>query len=219
LPSRRKDLIDKNFHARIGKVVVDFGQLEGDIRASTSGSICPAINEFLSDSILARTRFTELVDLYTFFVSYAVREALEHDVINDAEKVTIQKALDALRKDLLSVNERRNTVVHSAYREVDHYDSLSARAPSKRTIEAEKPVLHRRALEYTDPGPFKNLDLEIDALIVDMANAHQTFMTFDRSIIPYVNYVWDLFCARVTNEMQRPPVTKARAKKATRKGQ
>jgi hypothetical protein len=195
-------------YARVGEVVVEFGRLESLLRSFTSGSICPAIEAILSDSLLARTRFADLVEVYTFFVSYAIREAFEDEVLPLDDKSKVEDMLAALRKELLSLNDRRNNVVHSAYfEEALHHPGEDVKV----SLIAEKPLLSRRRLDYSyDDNPFENVHLEIGALTSDITTAYQNLMTFDQVVIPLVNYVWHLFAVRTVQEANHFNGTKPR---------
>jgi hypothetical protein len=196
MPRKRKaTLIDKTFCSQIGEVVVEFGRLEDSLRCSTAEILCPAIGYPDHLAIFARTRFSELVDLYEFGVLWAVRRCEDDEKITSQNRQLITEMLRLLKSQLTSVNERRNNIVHSTYQEtVDH----DVNGPvSAQYIEAKKPVLHRRVVEVDYDQFYRSqevLDKEMKGLISETKAVYQKFLAFDQSIVPYTNWMWSQFC-------------------------
>jgi hypothetical protein len=196
----QKNTIDSTFHALIGEVVVEFGRLEDAVRCSTAEIVCPAIGYPVNLSLFARTGFSELIDLYDFIISYALQEAEDADRLKPEDKDRIEAARQIVRKQLTSANERRNRVIHSSYMEVEHLNASDLK-PFDITLEALKPLLHRRALDVTETfNPFENIHEDIVKLIADIKAAYQDFLIFDNHLIAYRYVMWEPFCTRLSRD-------------------
>jgi hypothetical protein len=198
----KKTLIDKDFHALVGEVVVSFGHLEDLVRLATAEAICPAVGYPLNAALFARVRFSELVEMYDFTIAYALREAEDHGKLTSDEKARNEEAQKTVRRQLLDVNERRNQVVHASFIENEHFRAESsehfnaeAMVHFKTTLDAFKPFLNRRALALTETfNPFDNLGEDIGKLIKDIEAARHYFFTFDRHVLSYRYVMWEAFC-------------------------
>src|SRR4051794_35156084 len=138
MPKRRDgESMNKKFYALIGEAVVSFGQLEDNLRFSVSGYISPGIEVEPGLSVFSRVRFSELAEMYELVIGYAIAAGEYEETITVEFGQKIRTDVRSLCKDLSAVNERRNTVVHSAYFEEELLD-LDGRTLG-RTLSALKP--------------------------------------------------------------------------------
>jgi hypothetical protein len=191
---QKNSLIDENFYVLIGEVVVKFGQLEDELRFFVSNHVSPGIETWISLGLFSRTRFAELVEMYELVVGYAIQEAQGDARVTPGGGAEVRTDLRNLCKELSKVNDRRNTVVHSAYFE-EEFQDRGGRV-LERTLSALKP--NRKALDLKeDFNPFQDIHSELRQLLIDLEAVGQHLVTFDFAILPHVNALWESFALRV----------------------
>lgn len=200
MPKKRSRLIDQTLYALIGEAVVEFGKLENELRYSLATIICPAIGYPTNMALFARTRFSEMVDFYEFMTLYTLQKCEDDEILQPHEREVITRALKNLKMQLLSVNERRNTLVHSTYLETEFSDRFEGASEMK--LEALKPFLNRRALDITEDfyRPSEKIYDEGRKLIADTRTACQDFLTFDDMTGRYRNQMWYSFVAWLNDQ-------------------
>lgn len=193
---RAKKLTDESLYALIGEAVVEFGRLEDALRTSIVTIVCPAIGYPTNLALFARTRFSELVDLYEFVILHALQHCEDEDKLKTDDKEAITAALKTLKTRLLSVNERRNAIIHSAYLEIEYVNAEEG-IPFEVRLEALKPFLSRRALDETQDfhRPAEEVYQDGRRVIADARMVRQDFWTFDHATTLYTNQMWDSFFA------------------------
>ena len=192
-----KSLIGRKLYALIGEVVVAFGQLEDHLRYSVSEHISPGIEVEPGLSLFRRIRFSELIEMYELVVGYVFTNARDLEEIESEEADRVLNDLRLLCKGLSNVNERRNTVVHSSYHELEHVDEKGRIV--ERTLEAMKP--NRKVLDLTeDFKPFEDIYGEARELVVHIGNAQQDLFRFDDAVRPLINSHWESFARRVVRQ-------------------
>ena len=184
----------------IGEVVVNFGSIEDSLRYSVGNHISPGIDTEICAGIFSRVRFSELVEMYQLAIGFVLHDAETYEELSTEQVQQALKDLKALSKQLSAVNERRNTVVHSAYFDVDQMSRDGRRV--RTVLSAAKP--NRNALDLTeDFNPFADIHREIEDLTKDLVTTHQSFLTFDDRVLPLVNRTWDRFSQRVFDVRQK----------------
>jgi len=146
--------------------------------------------------------------MYQIVGGFVIDEALTEGQIAEVEGSKLSTELKLLCKRLGKINERRNTIVHSAYFEEEIVDMVGKRVG--RVLSASKP--NRNALDLTeDFNPFDDVDSEISKAISDVDHADQEFQRFDATLLLHVNQVWIRFSER-TLDMRDRGIDQARVR-------
>jgi len=190
----QRSRVGKRLFISIGEVVVNFGSIEDSLHYSVGNHISPGIDTEICAGIFSRVRFSELVEMYQLAIGFVLHDAETYEELSTEQVQQTLKDLKALSKQLSDINERRNTVVHSAYFDLRQMNRDGRR--SRTILSASKP--NRKALELTeDFNPFGDIHGEIEGLISDLVATHQSFLRFDHGVLPFVNRTWDRFSQRV----------------------
>jgi hypothetical protein len=158
------------------------------------------VDDTICQGVFSRVRFSELVDMYQIIGGFVIDAASTEEEITKVEGNNLGTELKLLCKQLGRINERRNTIVHSAYFEDEIVDEAGKSVD--RVLAASKP--NRNALDLTeDFNPFGDVESEISQAISDVDHAYQEFLRFDRSLLLHVNQVWIRFSERTLDIRDR----------------
>jgi hypothetical protein len=181
-------------------LVVNFNELDDSLRRAVSAHLSPGVDDTICQGVFSRVRFSELVDMYQIIGGFVIDAASTEEEITKVEGNNLGTELKLLCKQLGRINERRNTIVHSAYFEDEIVDEAGKSVD--RVLAASKP--NRNALDLTeDFNPFGDVESEISQAISDVDHAYQEFLRFDRSLLLHVNQVWIRFSERTLDIRDR----------------
>jgi hypothetical protein len=205
---RTQPLIGPTLYQKVGELVVKFNELDDCLRCAVSAHLSPGVDDTICQGVFSRVRFSELVEMYQIVGGFVIHGALTEEQIAEVERSKLSTQLKLLCKRLGKINERRNTIVHSAYFEEEIVDMVGKRVG--RVLSASKP--NRNALDLTeDFNPFDDIESEISQAISDVDHVHQEFLRLDTTLLPHVNQVWIRFSER-TLDMRDRGIDLARAR-------
>jgi hypothetical protein len=200
MAKRTRPLVGPKLYQKVGELVVQFNELDDCLRCAISAHLSPGVDDTICKGIFSRVRFAELVDMYQIVGGFAIDQAITEEQVAEVEGGRLSTELKLLCKQLGRINERRNTIVHSAYFEEKIVDDNGKSLD--RILSASKP--NRNALDLTeDFNPFGDVVSEISQAIYDIGHAYQEFLRFDRTLLLHVNQVWIRFSERTLDIRDR----------------
>jgi hypothetical protein len=197
---RTQPIVGPKLYQKVGELVVKFNELDDSLRCAVSAHVSPGIDDIICQGVFSRVRFNELVDMYQIVGGFMIDQAQTEEDISEAEADKLGTELRLVCKQLARINERRNTIVHSAYFEDEIVDESGNSVG--RILAASKP--NRNALDLTETfNPFVDVEKEITEANLQVGHTYQEFLRFDRALLLHVNLVWIRFSQRTLDMKDR----------------